>query len=276
MNYLSKLILILSVLTAVVGTYFVMSIGFTTWFMISSSIIVIGLVLSAIFFVLKQNNFFVFLLTAFFYITYARMLSTVSIPDTNLEMSVQTGSGVSPIFYVLSIVSVIVFIIYFIGYCIENVKNKQGSTNDMLILAIRIYVSLMLITHGSGHVLLGPVYFTKYSEYFASLHFPVPSAMLVLAGVIELGVALFLSLGLLSRYAALVGTIYMVSTIYFGGHFLNGYVWVIKGGGWQFGSLWSALLFVYVIAGGGRFSLDYHIMKKWGSLIKNPIALLFK
>jgi uncharacterized membrane protein YphA (DoxX/SURF4 family) len=63
-----------------------------------------------------------------------------------------------------------------------------------------------------------------------------PFAMQVaLAGSVELICAVGLTLGLFTRPVALLGSVYLLMSMLWGGHFQIGYVWALPEGGYEFG-----------------------------------------
>jgi putative oxidoreductase len=69
----------------------------------------------------------------------------------------------------------------------------------------------------------------------------MPAAQVALAGSIELICAVGLTLGLLTRPIALLGSVYLLMSMLWGGHFKIGYVWALPDGGYEFGLFWAAL-----------------------------------
>jgi len=85
---------------------------------------------------------------------------------------------------------------------------------------------------------------------------PLPAMQVALAGSIELIVAVGLTLGLFTRPVALLGSVYLLMSMYLGGHFQIGYVWALPEGGYEFGVFWAAIVSVFAVLGGGRNSVD--------------------
>ncbi|CAK1757179.1 DoxX family protein [Vibrio splendidus] len=57
--------------------------------------------------------------------------------------------------------------------------------------------------------------------------------LIVFAGFGELAAAIFLGLGLFTRFGAVVASIYLVFAEILSGHFGVGYTWMLSGGGWE-------------------------------------------
>jgi uncharacterized membrane protein YphA (DoxX/SURF4 family) len=59
----------------------------------------------------------------------------------------------------------------------------------------------------------------------------MPAAQVALAGSIELICAVGLTMGLFTRPVALLGSVYLLMSMLWGGHFQIGYVWALPEGG---------------------------------------------
>jgi putative oxidoreductase len=69
-------------------------------------------------------------------------------------------------------------------------------------------------------------------------------------------------LRLFTRPVALLGSVYLLMSMLWGGHFQIGYVWALPEGGYEFGLFWAAMIAVFAVLGGGRHSAD---RKLWQS-----------
>jgi putative oxidoreductase len=136
---------------------------------------------------------------------------------------------------------------------------RRASIEQLGCTALRIYVGLMFIAHFAGHLFGGAASFKVFTDYFGSIGLPLPGAFVILAGLIEMAVAIGLAFGLTTRLAAAGAAVYLFISVGLGGHYSVGYVWVLPTGGWEFPALWifSVLLFTFV--GGGPISLDTHL-----------------
>ncbi|HYR37085.1 MAG TPA: DoxX family protein, partial [Burkholderiales bacterium] len=136
---------------------------------------------------------------------------------------------------------------------------RETSLNDAALTFIRVYVGLMFVPHFGSHVLGGPFQFNIYTLYFASLGLPLPAAQVLLAGSVELITAIGLVLGLLTRPIALLGSVYLLLSMLWGGHFRIGYVWALPEGGYEFGVFWAVMVALFAVTGGGPLSVDHAI-----------------
>src|SRR5258705_10178761 len=133
---------------------------------------------------------------------------------------------------------------------------REASPNDAALAFIRIYVGLMLVPHFGSHILGGPFQFSIYTLYFGSLGLHLPAAQVALAGSVELITAVGLVLGLFTRPVAVLGSVYLLLSMLWGGHFHIGYVWALPEGGYEFGVFWPVMIAEFAVRGGGPLSLD--------------------
>ena len=89
----------------------------------------------------------------------------------------------------------------------------------------------------------------------------MPAVQVALAGTIELISAFGLTLGLFTRPVALLASVYLLMSMLWGGHFQIGYVWALPQGGYEFGVFWAAMIAVFAVLGGGRYSLDRELWR---------------
>src|ERR1700704_3965768 len=170
-------------------------------------------------------------------------------PD-DLDLLVATGPGV-PGFELLGwLLGALVFVQFILRAA------RESSRSDAALTFIRVYVGLMFVPHFGSHILGGPFQFNIYTLYFASLGLHLPAAQVLLAGSVELITAIGLVLGLFTRPVALLGSVYLLLSMLWGGHFHIGYVWALPEGGYEFGVFWAAMVAVFAVLGGGPLSVD--------------------
>jgi putative oxidoreductase len=176
--------------------------------------------------------------------------SIAGLTPQDLDLLVATGPGV-PGFELLG---------WFLGALVLAQfilrAARESSPNVAALTFIRIYVGLMFVPHFGSHILGGPDQFRIYTLYFSSLGLHLPAAQVALAGSVELITAVGLVLGLFTRPVALLGSVYLLLSMLWGGHFQIGYVWALPEGGYEFGVFWAAMVAVFALIGGGPLSLD--------------------
>src|SRR6267142_5625776 len=170
-------------------------------------------------------------------------------PD-DLDLLVATGPGV-PGFELLGwVLGALVFVQFILRAA------REASLNVAALTFIRVYVGLMFVPHFGSHILGGPFQFNIYTLYFASLGLHLPAMQVLLAGSVELITAIGLVLGLFTRPVALLGSVYLLLSMLWGGHFHVGYVWALPEGGYEFGVFWAVMVALFAVTGGGPLSVD--------------------
>src|SRR2546425_2381658 len=170
-------------------------------------------------------------------------------PD-DLDLLVATGPGVPGFELVGWFLGALVFVQFVLRAA------RESSLNVAALTFIRIYVGLMFVPHFGSHILGGPYQFKIYTLYFESLGLHLPAAQVALAGSVELICAVGLALGLFTRPVALLGSVYLLMSMLWGGHFQVGYVWALPEGGYEFGVFWAVMVAVFAVLGGGPLSVD--------------------
>src|SRR6266436_4233969 len=206
--------------------------------------------------------------------------SLAGLNPQDLDLLVATGPGV-PGFELLGwFLGALVFARYILraASLAASADSREAAINASALTFIRVYVGLMFVPHFGSHVLGGPDQFKIYVLYFESLGLHMPAIQVVLAGGIELICAIGLTLGLFTRPVALLGSVYLLMSMLWGGHFQIGYVWALPEGGYEFGVVWAAMIAVFAVVGGGPHSVDRiarqsDFQNRWPWL--RPARLLF-
>ncbi len=176
----------------------------------------------------------------------------------DLDLLVATGPGV-PGFELLGwFLGALVFAQFILraASVAASSDSREVSLNESALMFIRVYVGLMFVPHFGSHILGGPFQFEIYTLYFASLGLHMPAAQVALAGSVELICAVGLTLGFFTRPVALLGSVYLLMSMLWGGHFQIGYVWALPEGGYEFGVFWAVMIAVFAVLGGGSLSVD--------------------
>jgi putative oxidoreductase len=130
------------------------------------------------------------------------------------------------------------------------------STAEWQLTFIRLYIGFDLVPHATEKLFAGPTHFESDVKAFAGFGLPVPEFFVILGGLCELGIAIGIGLGLLTRLAGYCAALYFLIATLIGGHFLNGFIWADAGGGWEYPVLMMALFITFSVRGAGPFSLD--------------------
>lgn len=118
---------------------------------------------------------------------------------------------------------------------------------------LRVLAGLLLLPHGAQK-LLGLFGADRQGEaaLFAAHGFRPGPLWVNVAGVIQLGGGALLALGLFTRPAALVLALMLLATLRVTAR--GGWFW--NRGGSEYPVLWAAVCLLFVIKGGGAYSLD--------------------
>lgn len=127
---------------------------------------------------------------------------------------------------------------------------------DWALAFLRVYAGFDLIPHFTEKLFAGPGPRLADAAAFEGFGLPFPLGFVVLAGLCELGAAIGIGLGLLTRLAGAATALYFLIATLIGGHFENGFIWAAPGGGWEYPVLMMAVFLTFAAVGGGRLSLD--------------------
>ena len=268
-RWLSRVTLAVAMVMIGWGSSVVLNQPVTAWFAASTAIWMALLLLSALW--QLRGSFAAIAALALATSVVSRLFSILrlnpppiaGLSPQDLDLQVATGSGV-PGFELLGwFLGALVFTLFVLraASVAAAADSREASLNASALMFIRVYVGLMFVPHFGSHILGGPYQFKIYTLYFASLGLPLPAAQVALAGSVELISAVGLTLGLLTRPVALLGSVYLLMSMLWGGHFKIGYVWALPDGGYEFGLFWAVMIAVFAVLGGGRHSADRNLWR---------------
>ena len=256
-RWLSRVTLAIAIVMIGWGLSVVLGQPVTAWFAASATIWMALLLISALW--QLRGSFTAIAALAVATAVVARLFSILrlnppasiaGLRPEDLDLLVATGPGV-PGFELLGwFLGALVFVQFILRAA------RESSLNVAALTFIRIYVGLMFVPHFGSHILGGPFQFNIYTLYFASLGLHLPAMQVLLAGSVELITAIGLVLGLFTRPVALLGSVYLLMSMLWGGHFHIGYVWALPEGGYEFGVFWAVMIAVFAVTGGGPLSVD--------------------
>jgi putative oxidoreductase len=115
---------------------------------------------------------------------------------------------------------------------------------------LRVSLGVLFVAHGLLKVLVFTIPGTV--AFFQSIGVPGVFAYLAIAA--EIGGGALLILGLFTRWTVLaLAPVLIGATIVHAG---NGWLFSAANGGWEYPALWTVLLLVQALLGGGAFALD--------------------
>lgn len=177
-------------------------------------------------------------------------------------------------------IAFILILLQFIDCVISDVKRSRwraGAWFTTLLwqaTIVRLYFGLNELGHSVEKIFAGRASYDNLVHLFQSLGSSQAGVLVVIAGLIELGAAISIGLGLFARLGALCGMIYfLVATIGYGGEWGRGYAWATAGGGgWEYVMLILVYFGSVVMAGAGKFSIDGWLLNR--GLLRGPLAYL--
>jgi putative oxidoreductase len=282
-RWLSRVTLAVAIIMIGWGLSVILSQPVTAWFTASTAIWMALLLISAVW--QLRGSFTAIAAFALATAVVSRLFSILrlnppasiaGLSPQDLDLFVATGPGV-PGFELLGWFLGALVLIQFIlraASVAASADSPEVSLNAAALTFIRVYVGLMFVPHFGSHILGGPDQFKIYTLYFASLGIQMPVMQVVLAGSIELISAVGLTLGLLTRPVALLGSVYLLMSMLLGGHFKIGYVWALPEGGYEFGVFWAVMVAVFAVLGGGRNSADWELWRSEPARRLLPSAVL--
>jgi putative oxidoreductase len=245
--------------------------------MFSIFLFLIILAASGYFLMRRQAEFFAITAALFSTLVVGRLFSNMRFEDAGALSSLdpllvaETGPGLAgPTYASLGLVILLCLMIMRHAWHRTHAAEaaEMPTVNDWALTFLRMYVGLMFIAHFAGHLFAGPIPFGVFSSYFGSIGLPYPAAIVILAGVIELAVAIGLAFGFMTRIAAARAAIYLFVSVGLGGHFGVGYVWVLPTGGWEFPALWIFAVAIFILVGGGVNGVDHWLKSRFTGLPK--------
>jgi putative oxidoreductase len=124
---------------------------------------------------------------------------------------------------------------------------------------MRFAAGAVLVPHGIQKIMLGSV--VNLAPYIdKQMGLPYPLMWAYFAIFAESACAICLAIGFLTRPAALIILIEMVTIIFFF-QWQFGYFWTVKG--YEYALLWSLLCLAILFRGGGRYSVDRLLGKEF-------------
>ncbi len=173
---------------------------------------------------------------------------------------------IAGIYHMLSVMVplIIVFALFLSNfiYCVhKNLKSPTRYLHPLSLFIwqltfIRLYIGFDFIPHFTEKLFAGPVPRFADIRAFANLGITDPVFFVYLAGCCELGAAIALSLGFLTRLGSIAAVLYLLMATYLGHHFIDGFIWAGPGGGWEFAVMWIMLILSFAVTGANAFSID--------------------
>jgi putative oxidoreductase len=138
-----------------------------------------------------------------------------------------------------------------------TVLQPPPALRDLLVLAARIVLGVVLLAHGYQKLVGQGLGATAAS--FARMGVPLPGLSATFAGCVETGGGILLLLGFLMPVVAAFVTCVMLGAGWFAGHWFGG---VTGDDGWELIGVIIAGVLLLAATGPGRFSLDHIVAQR--------------
>ncbi|MDR3250736.1 MAG: DoxX family protein [Tannerella sp.] len=121
-----------------------------------------------------------------------------------------------------------------------------------LLVFVRVFIGILIIKH--GFILFDAEAMAQSAGFFENIHIPLPTLMAYVAKSTEFFGGIFLALGLFTHITAAILVFNMLVALgtAFGFNIFEG----------EIAFLFLLLFIVFAVVGGGKYSLDYFILKK--------------
>jgi putative oxidoreductase len=130
-----------------------------------------------------------------------------------------------------------------------------GNLSGLSEALVRVAAGAFLIPHGAQKLFgaFGGYGLEATGQFFQTqLGFANGYMAALGAGSVEVFGGLLLALGLFTRFAAAAVVVFLSIAMTF--HFSNGFIWT--DGGWEYPVFWAIIALMFVVRGGGQYSLD--------------------
>lgn len=145
-------------------------------------------------------------------------------------------------------------------YYIPAFGSIYAALDRLMLPLLRITLGVILIPHGCQKLfgMFGGAGFTRFTQIFEGIGYKPGAFWVAVVGLTEIVGGLLLIFGLFTRFAALAVVIFMINAVHFTS--AKGFFWTQ--GGSEFSILILAVALVFMIKGGGDYSIDKSMSKE--------------
>jgi len=145
-------------------------------------------------------------------------------------------------------------------YYIPALGRIYDSLSVYMLPMLRIVLGAILIPHGCQKLFgwFGGMGFTRFSALFDQIGYKPGAVWVTIVALTELAGGILLILGLFTRFAAAAVAIFMINAVWFTS--AKGFFWTA--GGMEFSLLLLAVALVFLVRGGGEYSIDAKMGKE--------------
>ena len=136
-----------------------------------------------------------------------------------------------------------------------------AALDPFMLPMLRVMLGLILIPHGCQKAFgwFGGAGFARFTQIFESIGYRPGAVWLTIVILVELVGGLCLVLGLFTRVAALFVALFMANAVWFTS--AKGFFWTAQGS--EYSLLILAVAVVFMVRGGGDYSLDSKMSKEF-------------
>lgn len=128
---------------------------------------------------------------------------------------------------------------------------------------LRVYFGFDMVGHFAEKLFAGSGSFAHMAHQFESFGLPNGALFVIVGGLCELGVAIGIGMGFLTRLAGVGGALYFMIANHYGAHFANGFTWSNgPDDGWEYPLLMTLFYLSFSLSGAGRFSVDGWLLER--------------
>lgn len=163
-----------------------------------------------------------------------------------------------PIMATASVCAVYYVLLYLDAMAADWARARSWSDRlEWQMTTLRIYFGFDMVGHFVEKLFAGSHSFSTMATQFESFGLPNGALFVIVGGLCELGVAIGVGMGFLTRLAGVGGALYFLIANHFGGHFHNGFTWSNgPDGGWEYPLLMTLFYLSFALSGAGKFSID--------------------
>ena len=145
-------------------------------------------------------------------------------------------------------------------YYVPALGRIYDSLSVYMLPMLRIVLGAILIPHGCQKLFgwFGGMGFTRFSALFDQIGYKPGAMWVTIVALTEVVGGIMLILGLFTRFAAAAVTIFMINAVWFTS--AKGFFWTA--GGMEFSLLLLAVALVFLVRGGGEYSIDSKMSKE--------------
>lgn len=139
---------------------------------------------------------------------------------------------------------------------IPALRPVYDNLTEVSLLLLRVTAGGFLVPHGYGKLFGG---LERTAGFLGKVGYEPAVLWAVLLAVVEFGGGLLLALGLLTRPVAAAVLVFMANAVVY--HWPNGFMWSDRG--WEYPAMWGVVALVFLVRGGGPFSVDDKIGREF-------------